>query len=75
MNLSYLISLKKILKKVRRQGKDKEKLDTVIYTLQQEKTLSQKYRDHELVGNWKGYREMPYCTGLVTDLQSVPEKR
>ena len=40
-----------------KQGKNKSKLDTVIQTIQKEKDLPKKYRDHELVGNWKGYRE------------------
>lgn len=48
---------KKDLKKVKKQGKDKTKLDSVIKALQKEQALPEKLKDHELVGNWKGYRE------------------
>lgn len=57
LELELSTQFKKDLKKIIKQGKDKEKLDAVIRILREEKPLSQKYRDHELVGNWKGYRE------------------
>ena len=57
LKLDLSNQFKKDLKKVKKQGKDKSKLDAVIHLLQKEVTLPTKYRDHELVGNWKGYRE------------------
>lgn len=57
LKLDLSTQFKKDLKKISKQGKDRSKLDTVIQILQKEKPLSQKYRDHALVGNWKNYRE------------------
>lgn len=57
LELELSTQFKKDLKKIRKQGKDKSKLDAVIQILQNEATLPQKFRDHELIGNWKGYRE------------------
>ena len=44
-------------KRVVKQGKPFDELLAVIETLTEEKSLSEKYRDHSLTGNWKGYRE------------------
>ena len=45
------------LRKAQRQGKDLELLKTIIQTLAEEKPLEDRYRDHELTGTWRGYRE------------------
>ena len=45
------------LRKAQRQGKDLELLKTIIQTLAEEKPLEDRYRDHELTGAWRGYRE------------------
>lgn len=47
----------KDLKLLKKQGKKIEKLFQVIDTLQSGKELETKYRDHNLIGNYKGYRE------------------
>ncbi len=48
---------KKDLKKVKKQGKDPEKIDAIIEVLQNEAPLHSKHCDHDLIGIWKGYRE------------------
>ena len=48
---------KKDLKKILRQRKDLEELYNIIELLVHEKILPEKYRDHQLIGNWKGRRE------------------
>ena len=45
------------MKKIQRQDKDKEVLDNIINQIQQEKPLLPKHHDHQLYGNWHGYRE------------------
>ena len=45
------------LRKAQRQGKDLELLKTIIQTLAEERPLEDRYRDHELTGTWRGYRE------------------
>ena len=45
------------LRKAQRQGKDLELLKTIIQTLAEERPPEGRYRDHELTGTWRGYRE------------------
>ncbi len=48
---------KKDFKKLASSGKDLEKLAEVIRTLQVEKLLEERYRDHQLTGDYIGHRE------------------
>lgn len=43
--------------KLAKQGKDIERLYAVIEKLADDEPLEQKYRDHDLNGNYKGCRE------------------
>ena len=45
------------VKRLQRQGLDLFRLQTVIETLVAQQPLDEKYRDHFLFGDWKGYRE------------------
>ena len=42
---------------MQRRNADFSALKFVIEMLLQEKPLPQKYHDHELTGNWRGFRE------------------
>ena len=44
-------------KNMKKRGADLALLDYVISQLADGKTLPAQYRDHELIGNFKGYRE------------------
>ena len=44
-------------KRLKKRGLDMTKLDTVIEMLANGEELPEKYRDHALVGNLKGYRD------------------
>ena len=44
-------------KRMKKQGKKMELLQTVIDDLLAEKVLDKKYRDHALTGNYAGFRE------------------
>ena len=57
LNLVRSSQFKKDLKKARRQGKDLSTLQKVVIPLANEKPLEFHFRDHELTGNWRGYRE------------------
>ena len=48
---------KRDLKKTVKQGKKLDVLDEVVTALQHEEMLAEKYRDHNLGGNWRSYRE------------------
>lgn len=48
---------KKSLKAAKRRGLDISLLNTIVDTLLQGIPLDEKYKDHPLSGNYKGYRE------------------
>lgn len=48
---------KKSLKLAKKRGLDLSLMDGVVNTLQQGLPLADKYRDHELKGKYKGFRE------------------
>ena len=45
------------LRRMRRRGKDVQKLQTIVRLLVQEQPLAPRHRDHPLVGDWLGYRD------------------
>ncbi|MBE2221727.1 MAG: type II toxin-antitoxin system YafQ family toxin [Anaerolineae bacterium] len=45
------------VKRLKRQGIDLTQLQAVLMALVAEETLDERYRDHVLVGNWRGFRE------------------
>ena len=48
---------KRDVKRMQRQGREVEKLKRVLEALVQEEPLASTYRDHVLVGQYKGTRE------------------
>ena len=48
---------KKDYKRVRKQGRPMEEMKAVVDLLADGKPLPDKYDDHDLTGNWIGYRE------------------
>jgi len=50
-------AFKRELKTVRKRGYNMDELNKIVDDLADGKPLDPKYRDHALVGNWKGYRE------------------
>ena len=57
MKIVYTTQFKKDFKKVSKQGKDLSKLESVIETIVNKKTLDPKYKDHPLTGRWKNHRD------------------
>jgi mRNA interferase YafQ len=45
------------VKRLLRQGVDLSKLEVIITTLAAQKSPDERFRDHALIGNWKGFRE------------------
>lgn len=45
------------VKRLLRSGVDLSKLEDVVTALMDQRTLEERYRDHPLIGNWKGHRE------------------
>ena len=48
---------KRDLKRIQKRGLELELLKNVIRLLLEEQTLDEKYRDHALTGNYRGFRE------------------
>ena len=48
---------KKDLKRIQKRGYNLQKLHNILNTLRSNQTLSPKYRDHALTGNYIGFRE------------------
>ncbi|WP_311643537.1 type II toxin-antitoxin system YafQ family toxin [Selenomonas noxia] len=57
LDLVTTTQFRKDLKKLRKRGADIQKLDDVLKMLCAEKQLSERYRDHALVGDYIGFRE------------------
>lgn len=55
--LDFTSKFKKDVKLLKKQGKNIEKLYEIINILACGEELDSKYRDHNLIGNYKGYRE------------------
>jgi len=58
MNFKFSNQFKKDLKKAKKQGKDFEKLYSVIGKLLLGVGLEDRYKAHALVGNWSGYWDL-----------------
>lgn len=55
--LKFTTAFKKSYKLMKKRGLDLSLLDEVIDLLRQGISLDEKYRDHELSGSFKGFRE------------------
>ena len=45
------------VKRLRRQNVDLSELERVVSTLVSKEQIGESYREHALLGNWKGFRE------------------
>lgn len=50
-------TFKRDVRRLGKQGHNLSLLQTIIKTLAAEKPLGSLYKDHKLIGDWKGYRE------------------
>jgi mRNA interferase YafQ len=57
LTINYTSQFKRDYKRIKKQNKDLSKLRTVIEILATGNELEQKYKDHPLIGDWKGYRD------------------
>ena len=55
--IQYSTKFKKDLKLAKKRGLDLEELKFVIDELAKGNKLDDKYKDHDLHGDWEGYRE------------------
>ena len=57
LKIRYTNKFKKDFKTIIKRGYDSKKLETILHLLVQNKPLSEKNKDHNLSGNWGGFRE------------------
>ena len=57
LELKQTSKFKKDLKRISKRGLDISLLDDIITKLRKGETLEPKHRDHELTGNYAGFRE------------------
>ena len=57
MRLSQTSQFKKDIKRLKKRGRDLEKLGDVVRLLASDKPLEEKHRDHALIGKWIGSRD------------------
>ena len=55
--VKFTTQFKKDYKAAVKRGYEMELLDEIISKLANGETLAEKYRDHNLTGNWSGFRE------------------
>ena len=53
----YTRQFERDLKRIRKRGKNPDKLKIIVRTLLAEEELDSIHRDHKLIGNWQGRRE------------------
>lgn len=53
----YTTQFKKDFKRAKKQGKDISKLISILSILQKQEQLPELHRDHNLTGNYLGFRE------------------
>ncbi|MDJ0601388.1 MAG: type II toxin-antitoxin system mRNA interferase toxin, RelE/StbE family [Crocosphaera sp.] len=58
MELIYTKQFEKDVKKLTRRGKNMEKIKIVINKLSNQEKLELRYKDHQLIGNYKERRRM-----------------
>lgn len=57
LEVFFQTSFKKDFKRCQKRGKDITKLNSVIKLLVAEEALPEQYKDHPLIGNYKGFME------------------
>jgi len=57
LRIVYTTQFKKDYKRISKQKKELPKLRLVIEKLNSDKKLEPKYKDHQLIGYFKGYRD------------------
>ena len=57
LKIRFTNRMKRDVKLIKKRGKDLSKLEYVLDVLSRTQTLSDKYKDHALRGEWKDFRE------------------
>ena len=66
---------KKDLKLARKRNLPENDLNEVVFSLANDIPLAAKYHDHELTGNFRGFRECHIRPGLVASVHQRGQRR
>lgn len=58
LKITYTTSFKKDYKRVSRQGKNLSLIAEIVQRISSQNVIDKKYKDHFLIGNYKGKREL-----------------
>lgn len=58
LDVEYTTKFKRDLKLARKRNKDLDALRQIMKKIQHEEDLNPKLKDHNLLGNWNGHREL-----------------
>ncbi len=58
LDVEYTTKFKRDLKLAKKRNKDLDALRQIMKKIQHEEDLSPKLKDHNLLGNWNGHREL-----------------
>ncbi|MBC2600567.1 type II toxin-antitoxin system YafQ family toxin [Puniceicoccus vermicola] len=64
---------KKDIKRLKKRGKDLEKLGDVVRILAADAPLEEKHRDHALIGKWVGSRDCHVETNWILIYRNEPD--
>ena len=65
LNLRYTNQFKKDYKLAQKRGFDLSEFETIVNKLRAREPLDEKYKDHNLSGNWKNHRDFHLHPDLV----------
>ena len=72
--LDFTTAFSKDLKRIKKRGYDLSLMSEVVNRLQEGKPLPEKYKDHALTGNWKGFRDCHIQPDWILDYRVHEDK-
>lgn len=73
--VEYTTKFKRDLKLARKRNKDLEALHTIMKKIENEEELDGRLKDHLLVGNWHGHRELHIEPDWLLVYKLIQEER
>ena len=74
LQVEYTGQFKRDLKLSKRRKKNMAALQKIMETIEQEKQLSPRLRDHVLTGNWVGHRELHIEPDWLLIYKQIPKE-
>ena len=75
LEVEYTTQFKRDLKRAKRRQKDLKILQTVMKNIESENSLSLKWKDHALFGDWVNHRELHLEPDWLLIYRYIPKKK